>query len=368
MERIGRAALRLVTLLLLLTLAVACSAPGRAQPTATPGDEPPTELPVGEPATDTPEPPATADVPPETPPDTPVAPTGMPETPSATAPTAVPPTTAPTAPPTTPPTATQAPHLTTSPLSTYRLVTYYGHPASAQMGILGETDPATMVEKLKQQTAAFTAADPSRPAICTIELIASVAQGSPGPEGLWLLRTSPKDIEKYAQLAEQNGCLLMLDIQMGYDTVANDVQAILPFLKRPYVHLAIDPEFHVKPGQVPGEHYGSVTAAEVLGAAKTLSTLVQENNIPDKILVIHQFRDNMLPDKGNIKPVPNVDMVVMMDGWGSPASKVNNYTAFVHDELIQYGGVKLFYRQDDPLMTPQEVLQLDPSPMVIIYQ
>lgn len=361
MEAIGRAVLRLVTLLLVVTLAVACSAPGRAQPTATPGEEPPPEMPTGEPAPETPEPPATTEVPPEAPPDTP-------ETPPTAAPTDIPPTTAPTVPPTTAPTATQSPHLTTSPLSTYRLVTYYGHPASEQMGILGEFDPATMVQKLKQQTAAFTAADPSRPAICTIELIASVAQGSPGPDGLWLLRTSTKDIEKYAQLAEQNGCLLMLDIQMGYDTVANDVQALIPFLKRPYVHLAIDPEFHVKPGQVPGEHYGSVTAAEVMGAAKTLSTLVQENNIPDKILVIHQFRDNMLPDKGNIKPVPNVDMVVMMDGWGSPASKVNNYNAFVHDELIQYGGVKLFYRQDDPLMTPQEVIQLNPSPMVIIYQ
>lgn len=362
MDAIGKAVLRLVTFLVLLSLLAACSGPGQAQPTPTPGEETPSEMPSGEPAPENPEPAASADMPPETPTEQPAASANA-------APSGAPATARPSAPPTNPPpTATTAPPMTTSPLDTYRLVTYYGHPASNRMGILGEFDPEVMMQKLKAQTAAYTAADPTRPGLCTIELIASVAQGSPGEKGLWLLHTSDSDIEKYAQLAEKHGCLLLLDIQMGYDTVANDVAAILPFLKRPYVHLAIDPEFHVKPGQVPGEHYGSVSAAEVMGAAQVLSDLVKEHNIPDKILVIHQFREDMLPDKQNIKPVPHVDMVVMMDGWGSPGSKVTNYHTFVRDEPIQYGGIKLFYRQDEPVMTPKEVLELDPSPLVVIYQ
>jgi len=258
--------------------------------------------------------------------------------------------------------------VTTSALATHRLITYYGHPYDDRMGILGEYDPEPMIQKLKEQTAAYTAADPSRPGLCTIELIASVAQGSPGADGLYIGRTPTKEIEKFSQLAEKHGCLLMLDIQMGYDTIQNDVTPLLPFLRKPHVHLAIDPEFHVKRGQIPGESYGSVTSGEVTWAMQTLGDLVRANNLPDKIIVLHQFREDMLPDKGNIKPLPNVDLVVMMDGWGLPTAKIANYNTFVRDELIQYGGIKLFYRQDDPLLTPSEVVKLDPTPLVVIYQ
>ena len=101
---------------------------------------------------------------------------------------------------------------------------------------------------------------------------------------------------------------------------------------------------------------------------QTLQGLVRQYNLPDKILVLHQFRDDMLPDKANIKPMQNVDLVLMMDGWGLPNAKIANYNAFVRDELIQYGGIKLFYKQDDPLLTPAEVIHLDPTPLVIIFQ
>lgn len=261
-----------------------------------------------------------------------------------------------------------APDNTNGPLKKYRLVTYYGHPFSDRMGILGEYPPDVMMAKLKEQTAAYTAADPTRPALCTIELIASVAQGTPGKDGLYLLRTPTDVIEQYSQLAERNGCLLMLDIQMGYDTVVNEVNALLPFLQRPHVQLAIDPEFRMKPGQIPGEEFGTLSAAEIADAGKILAGVVTRFNIPDKVLVVHQFRASMLPDKALIQPMDHIELVVVMDGWGAPPAKIGNYGAFVRDQLIQYGGIKIFYRQDDPLLTPEEVIKLDPSPVVIIYQ
>jgi hypothetical protein len=349
---------------------VGCGA--AAQPTATPApaDDPPTTQQPAAPTPDGPAPPGTAAA------VAPAPPAASTDTPAPPPPATTNPTPNPPAPPsatTAPPPPTSAPSAdlppSNGPLVKNRLVTYYGHPYSDKMGVLGEfDDPQQMVDKLKEQAAAYTAADPSRPAIPTIELIASVAQGSPGPNGLWLFRTPPDVIEKYAQLAEQNNCLLLLDIQMGYDTVAHDVQALLPYLRRPYVHLAIDPEFHVKPGQVPGEEFGSVTAADINGAAATLADLVVRYNIPDKVLVIHQFRDDMLPDKQNIKPIPHIQMVVVMDGWGTPEAKLANYKAFIHDQPIQYGGLKIFYRQDTPVLTPEEVLKLDPTPLVVIYQ
>lgn len=268
-----------------------------------------------------------------------------------------------------PPTATPKPVVANGPLLTSRLVTFYGHPDNNRLGILGEfPTPAAMIAKLKAQAAAYQAADPSRPAIPTIELIASVASDTPGDDGLYLNRTRLSLIEEYANIAEQNNCLLLLDIQLGYDTMANEVSRLAPVLKRGNVHLAIDPEFHVKRGQIPGEEFGSVTAAEVNGAAKMLADIVTQNGITDKVLVIHQFRYDMLPDKENIKPIPHVEIAVVMDGFGAPGAKSGNYTTFIHDELIQYGGIKLFYKQDKPLMTPAEIVALDPSPLVVIYQ
>lgn len=268
-----------------------------------------------------------------------------------------------------PPPATPKPVVANGPLLTSRLVTFYGHPDNNRLGILGEfATPAAMIAKLKQQTAAYQAADPSRPAIPTIELIASVASDTPGDDGLYLNRTRLSLIEQYAQIAEQNNCLLLLDIQLGYDSMANEVTRLAPILKRSNVHLAIDPEFHVKRGEVPGEEFGSVTAAEVAVAATMLADIVTQNGITDKILVIHQFRYDMLPDKAKIKPVPRVQIAIVMDGFGAPGAKAGNYTTFIHDEPLQYGGIKLFYKQDKPLMTPADIVALDPSPLVVIYQ
>ena len=361
----GRIERQLVTALLLLALLVSCGLAGRAGQPSQPADptlvaEEPTETPP-DPTAEEPAPAANqAMVPTTTPLAIPSTSVGSPSASASMVPTV-------TVVPSIPPTPTRVP--SAGPLAKYRLVTYYGHPASDRMGILGEFDqPEQMIAKLKEQTAAYTAADPSRPGLCTIELIASVAQGSAGSDGLWLLRTPATTIERYSQLAEKHGCLLMLDVQMGYDTVANDIAALLPFLQRPHVHLAIDPEFHVARGQQPGEHFGSITAADVNAASKLLGDLVRKHNLPDKVLVIHQFRDDMLPDKKKITPLPNVDLVIMMDGWGGQEAKTQNYAYFVKEQLIQYGGIKLFYRQDVPVMTPEQILELDPKPLVVIYQ
>jgi hypothetical protein len=52
----------------------------------------------------------------------------------------------------------------------------------------------------------------------------------------------------------------------------------------------------------------------------------------------------------------------------SPSAKTTKYDLLVGDEPIQYGGFKLFYRQDEPLLSPEQVLALDPASVVINYQ
>jgi hypothetical protein len=235
--------------------------------------------------------------------------------------------------------------------------------------VLGEfEDPVQMVAALKEQAAVYSAVDPDRPAIPTIELIASVAQGSPGRDGLYLIRTPTEVIEGYAKVAEENGCLLLLDVQVGLSTIANEVEAIRPFLERPHVHLAIDPEYDMVPGQIPGQESGSSTGEEIMGAAWTLSKLVEEKGLPAKVLVVHQFERGMVTNKELLEPTPNVEVVLHADGFGTPEGKISKYDTLVRDEAPQYGGFKLFYQQDFPLLAPEEVLQLVPAPAVVSYQ
>lgn len=255
-------------------------------------------------------------------------------------------------------------------LTDHRLVSYYGHPLSGQMGVLGQyEDPQNMMAGLKEQASAYTELTPQRPAIPTIELIASVAQGFPGEDGLYLRRTSKENIEKYAKLAEENDALLLLDIQIGYSTISKELDRIKPFLKRDYVHLAIDCEWNMAPGQIPGEQFGQCSGENIMGAADTLSRMVEENDLPPKVLLVHQFRSDMVINKEALQPTENVEMVVHADGFGVPENKFSKYRLLVQEQPVQYGGFKLFYNQDVPLLSPRQVLEeLDPDPAVISYQ
>jgi hypothetical protein len=254
------------------------------------------------------------------------------------------------------------------PLGENRLVAYYGTPLSDQMGILGEHEPEELMERLKETTARYSAADPERPAVPTIEFIASIAQRDPGADGLYLSRTEPEIIEEYAQLAAEHEALLLLDVQIGRSTVMDEVEALRPFLERPHVHLAIDTEYAVDEGEVPGINLGTVDGTEIQEAIEYLHRLVEENGLPDKVVVVHQFESGIVTSKEEIRPTENVQVVLNADGFGRPEDKVAKYDILVRQEPIQYGGFKLFYRQDEPLLTPEEVLQLDPAPAIVNYQ
>ncbi|MGP4060648.1 hypothetical protein [Halobacillus sp. H74] len=257
---------------------------------------------------------------------------------------------------------------TDGPLKNHRLVAYYGHPNSENMGILGEMKPDALMEKLKEQTQAYSNADPSRPAIPTIELITTVAQRNPGPEGKYYHMTPEDDIDKYAKLAKENNALLMLDVQLGTDSVLNQVKLIEKWLKLPYVHLAIDTEFHVSEGETPGVDLGQVDGAEVQKAVEYLSKLVEKHNLPDKIVLVHQFMDEAVTNKQAIQSTGNIEVALNYDGWGPSATKMSLYRKFVRNEASQYGGFKIFYNKDEPVMSPEEVLKLDPAPAIINYQ
>jgi hypothetical protein len=168
--------------------------------------------------------------------------------------------------------------------------------------------------------------------------------------------------------AADHNLLVFLDLQVGRGTVAAEFEKVRSLLLRPNVHLAIDPEFAVAEGQTPGLHIGSVWAESIRYAQQELATMVAANGLPPKVLIVHQFREDMIKDKQTLRPVPGVQLVIDADGFGSPELKTSVYNILVRDEPVEFGGIKLFYKQDNPLLEPADVIGLNPSPDLVIYQ
>ena len=250
-----------------------------------------------------------------------------------------------------------------------RIVAFYGNPLSKRMGILGQIDPDSMLQKLEETAMEWAKADPERKVLPALHLIAVVAQGYPGPAKKYRLRMTDSLIERVAGWAEQKGWLLFLDIQPGLSTVEAEIPHLAKYLARPYVHLALDPEFAMKDGKKPGTDWmGRMDAVEVNHAIDALAKIVEEHQLPPKVLVVHRFTRNMLTNASQIRLDPRVQVVIDMDGYGAPSGKKAAYKWFVVRYPVQYTGWKLFYKNDKPLMTPEQVLEVYPKPMYIQYQ
>jgi hypothetical protein len=137
--------------------------------------------------------------------------------------------------------------------------------------------------------------------------------------------------------------------------------------------LAIDPEFSMKFGNAPGTVIGTFDAVDINYAAQYLAGLVRANHLPPKMLVVHRFTQGMVTNYKDIQPLPEVQMVIDMDGWGSQDLKRGTYTRVIAPEPVQFTGIKLFYKNDmkppsTGLLTTDEILKLTPVPIYIQYQ
>lgn len=255
-----------------------------------------------------------------------------------------------------------------------RVVAYYGNFYSTKMGILGEFDEDEVLRRLKEEKAAWEAADPTTPVVMGIDYIAITAQGSPQPDNTYRLRMPAEHIERAIAMAKKVDGIVILEVQIGYSTLEKELPLLEKYLSMPEVHLALDPEFSMKPGALPpGDEIGTFSAADINYAATYLQSLVQAHDLPPKLLVIHRFTQNMVTGYRDIRPLPEVQMVMVMDGWGFGAKKINTYNTVIYPEPVQFTGFKIFYKNDmkppsTRLLTPAEILELTPSPSYIQYQ
>ena len=252
-------------------------------------------------------------------------------------------------------------------LDTSLLVTWYGNPWSQRMGILGRLNGSALADGLKRQAAAYAAVS-TKQVVPAYELVAVVGQPQPGRDGRYRRRESHAVIDRMLQEARAAGFKLILDVQTGHSTVLDEVSYLMPYLQQPDVYLALDPEFSMGNGAIPGQRIGQMHADDINDAIGVLECVQERYQLPPKVLMIHQFTMDMLPDKEKIWSSPSLDVVLVADGFGSPALKRHTYGMVLRQHALAFSGFKLFYIQDTDLLQPSEVLSLTPSPSVVIYQ
>ena len=252
-------------------------------------------------------------------------------------------------------------------LPDFRVVAYYGAPQDAQLGALGIGTPAHAVARLERQ--AETCGRKTRPVLPALELIAVIAHGEAGATGRYSLRQRDAVIRRYLTAARKARALLVLDIQPGRSDFFTEATRLRKWLREPDVGLALDPEWHVQAGQVPGQVIGSVSAREVNATSAWLSQLVAERKLPEKLFLVHQFTPGMVP-VGQLKHRAGLAMVINVDGFGGREVKIAKYHEFVRTaKAAGLGrGFKLFYQEDTRLMKPRQVLRLSPPPDVVVYE
>lgn len=282
-------------------------------------------------------------------------------------PTATPTSTSTPAPPTYQQFLTHQPKASPLPyLANFQLVAYYGTPLGPQLGILGMTPREEMMRQLEETAAVYAPYASDRTTLPTFHIIIAVADTTP-PNYRHYINLDL--VREWIALAEQHQYAVILDIQPGHVSPFYEFERIRELLYHPHVHLAIDPEFAMVGNQIPARDLGQLYAKDVNAIQEGLNKIAQEIGV-NRVLILHQFADRMLPDKENIEDFPNVELVIDGDGVGSPNAKVNNYLGYAEDNGFEYGGFKLFPTDGDyPVLSPHEVMtRLVPPPSIIIYQ
>ncbi len=251
----------------------------------------------------------------------------------------------------------------------YRLVGYAGLTGASTLGRLGTGPLDQRVAEIERRAKPYAG---DRQILPVVEVITTIVQESPGRDGKYRIRLSDDKIATYLKAARKHRAVLLLDIQPGHSEFTDELKAYERWLREPDVGVALDPEWAMDPGQVPGRVFGHTTGKELNSVSVYLSRLVQRNRLPEKIMVYHQLAPGIVRKESGLKKQTGVAVVKSVDGIGSRAQKTDTYRtvnkttpSFVHP------GFKLFYDEDrvhGKLMTPAQVLALKPRPDYVLYE
>ncbi len=251
----------------------------------------------------------------------------------------------------------------------HRLVCLYGSPGTPALGALGEQGLRASIARIRKLAAMYRPL--SRvPVVPAFEILATVAEGSPGPNGLYSYENSVASLRPWVRAANRAGLYVILDLQSGRASLLSQAKLYRSLLKLPNVGLALDPEWHLQPGQLPMRQIGSVSVTQVNSVISWLAALTARYHLPQKLLVLHQFRLSMIQGESQLD-TRNSDLaiVIHMDGQGAPSAKQQTWDAIVRAAPPGvFFGWKNFFREDHPMLTPEQTMMHWPQPVMISYE
>ena len=248
------------------------------------------------------------------------------------------------------------------------ILSYYGHPNSRGMGVLGRHSIIDLDAQLTLTAASYEAVSGGRKIVKAFHLIYATIWPC---ANVGVLRH--ETLMRYINYGLENNILVFIDHQMGRHDPVDALRSMFPYLHYPNVHLALDPEWRTLK---PNLEIGQVTADEINRAQQAMQDYLIANELPgERILVIHQFNHVMIRNRDNVKAdFDRVRLVHNIAGIGTPEMKRETYALFARNTNMPIKGFKLWYdfgfsgHTDRPLMKPEEVYALEPRPLLIMYQ
>ena len=251
----------------------------------------------------------------------------------------------------------------------HRLVALYGHPGTPALGVLGHQGLAATIVRARQIAAQYRRLS-AVPVIPALEIIATVAEAAPGPDGTYSAQSSVASLWPWVRRATAAGLYVVLDLQPGRASLLAQAERYRSLLRLPAVGLALDPEWKLGPRQRPLQQIGSVRIGEINSVVTWLAGLTARYHLPQKLLVLHQFRLSMIQGEQRLDTRHgDLAIVIHMDGQGTPSVKQQTWDAVTGAAPAGvFFGWKNFYVKDHPMLGPQQTMARVPQPVMISYQ
>lgn len=250
-------------------------------------------------------------------------------------------------------------------------VALYGTPGTGALGVLGEQPPEETVTRAEELAAAYQELT-DEPVVPTLEIIVSIASAGAGDDGNYSNELPVDQVRPLVDLAGEHGLYVVLDLQPGRTDFLTQAQRYEELLELPHVGLALDPEWRLQPHEVHLTQIGQVGVDEIDQVVTWLADLTREHDLPQKVLVLHQFQARMIPDVNEVdRSRSEVAVLVHADGQGAQPDKQQTWRSLhAHAPDVEHWGWKNFYDEDVPgPLTPEETMSLvDPVPDFISYQ
>jgi hypothetical protein len=251
----------------------------------------------------------------------------------------------------------------------HRLVALYGHPGVASLGALGQQGISASVARIRKLAASYQALSKS-PVVPAFEIITTLATSAAGPGGGYSYETPVASLRPWVKAATAAGMYVILDLQPGRDSLLAQAKLYQPLLELPNVGLALDPEWALKSNQLPLRQIGNVSITDVNSVVNWLGQLTAEYNLPQKLLVLHEFKAGEISDLQGLD-THNDDLAIVMDmdGQGTPGMKQATWNFVTHTTPAGVPfGWKDFFVKDSPMLDPKQTMEHSPQPVMISYE